>query len=295
MPEIIGDTYLRTSLFHPGRDHWLTFVVSSTIRYFHYLFAQGAIGVLGLFFFLAGIWLLLSGAKGLPINLKSAGPRTVGVLLLSPFVVNCGLALMGIYPYGGTRHNSILSGFALSGVAIGLTCWRVAGRWLNPGIVVVLAICNLFPAPTGPYIQPRNQTRGLMHDAIEFVRNSIPQNSMIVTDNGGGLLLTYYLCDQDHYQPTVRTFVTLQCADHRIITPEPQFQDRLLASLQSPAAEMYGLSPGVEVWMFEAGWITAGRKHDAQQEIRRLKCASPRQFGSNILVCKTVLGDKGEN
>ncbi len=290
MPEVIGDTYLRTSLFQPERDHWLTFIVRVSIRYFHYLFAQGTVGVLGLFFFLVGIWQLLVKRQGLLPNLGSNSPRTFGVFLLSPLVLNCGLALIGVYPFGGTRHNSILAGFALSGAALGLSRLRIAGRWLKPGIVAVLAICNLFPAPTGAYIQPANQRTVLMRDALHFVRHSIPQNSVIVTDNGGGLLLTYYLCDQPAYPATLTMFVKLHCGGHQIVIPEPNAQGHLVASLQPPAAALYGLPPGTEVWVFEAGWITAGRQHDAGQEIRRVKCASPRQFGQNIFVCKTVLG-----
>jgi uncharacterized membrane protein len=292
MPELITDTYLRSSIFHPGQDHVLSFVAHAVIRFFHYLFAQGAVGVLGLFFFLAGEWLLLVKRQGLLPQLKSNSARIFGLLLLLPLVLTCGLALIGAYPFGGTRHDSILAAFAMSGVALALTHAQrhVAGKWLKPVLVVVLALCNFFPNPTGAYIRPDNQRTALMRDALRFVRDSIPENSIIVTDNGGGLILARYLCSDITYDPWVTTPVTLHCADRRIALPEPLSQERLVASSEPPNAALYGLRPGTKVWVFEAGWITAGRKHDAAQEIRRLNCAAPRQFGKNIFICKTVLG-----
>ena len=290
MPEVIGDTYLRNSLFQPGRDHWPIFAANTTIRFFHFLFSQSIVGVLGLLFFLAGVWLLLVRGRGLRADQGSNSPRILGFLLFAPLVLSCSLALIGVYPFGGTRHNSILALFALPGVALGLSRLPVAGKWVQTGVAAVLVVCNVFPAPTGAYIQPANQRASLMGDALQFLRHSIPPNSVIVTDNGGGLLLTNYWCDHARYDPSAATSVMLQCADHQIALPAPMSQERLAASEQPPKASDYGLPPGSEVWVFEAGWITSGRKHDASQEIRRLNCASPRQFGQNILVCKTVLG-----
>ena len=41
------ETWLGSSIYHPGHDHLVLFVLRTTIRLFHFLFSQGAVGVLG--------------------------------------------------------------------------------------------------------------------------------------------------------------------------------------------------------------------------------------------------------
>ena len=48
MSQALADTYLRGAVFHAGQDRVLPFIVKANIRLFHYMFSQGAVGVLGL-------------------------------------------------------------------------------------------------------------------------------------------------------------------------------------------------------------------------------------------------------
>jgi hypothetical protein len=152
-----------------------------------------------------------------------------------------------------------------------------------------MTACNLFPAATGAYIRPKDQRRSFMTAAVNFLR-ALPPDTVIVTDNGGGLLLTYYFCGENHdpYH-TAGNVMRMRCGNQWVVTPDPDTQDRLLITDHPPTAAMYGLPPGSAVWIFEAGWITGGKKHDASREIHRLKCSNPLQFGRNILLCKIVL------
>ncbi len=193
-PQTLADSYLRGSIFHPGEDRLLPFVLKSNIKVFHYLFSQGAIGAVGLLLFLVGVTLLLRGAGSEPVTGKPTS-RQLGLLLILPFAVNCATAIAGAYPYGGTRHNSYLAGFAMSGVAISLARWRPARSWAKPGaLVIALALCNFTVMPGGVYIKPRNQRIGLMRRAMASVERSVPEGSTLVTDFEGGLALDYYLC-----------------------------------------------------------------------------------------------------
>ena len=59
IPSEIASTWLRSSIFNPGEDHFIKFAVSKTVRLFRYLFSHGTIGVLALGLFLFAIVLLV--------------------------------------------------------------------------------------------------------------------------------------------------------------------------------------------------------------------------------------------
>src|SRR5207237_10235666 len=129
------------------------------------------------------------------VDRRNPSSRQLGVLLLAPFVINCAMALGGVYPYGGTRHNSYLALFALPGIAVALDLWRSPKIWMKSlAITLALAICNLFVVPAGAYIRPKNQRRQLMMQAMDWMHRLLPANAIIFTDLEGGLLLSYYYC-----------------------------------------------------------------------------------------------------
>ena len=291
LPQEISDTWLRTSIFHSGREHGAVFAVRNTIRLFHYFFSQGAIGVLALLLFVVGTGWLVWRERGETANDDRPSSRQLGFLLLFPFAVNCGLALTGIYPYGGTRHNAMLEIFATPGISIGLACWKSSPAWLKPaGIAAALLFCNLFPNPTGAYIRPRDQHKPLMTNAVDFLRDSAPPSSIVVADNGGGLLLSYYLCHRNvvQFQPPYQPFQESHCGNYSVITSAPVFSARVdTAALQS-IGQYYALTPGTPVWIFEAGWIV-DKEHDPAAELRQAGCPDPRMFGRNVVMCRTAI------
>src|SRR5204862_30706 len=82
--------------------------------------------------------------------------------------------LGGVYPYGGTRHNSYLAAFAVPGIAVALARWRSPKIWMTPlAITLALAICNLVVVPAGAYIRPKNQRRQLMMQAMDWMHRSL--------------------------------------------------------------------------------------------------------------------------
>jgi 4-amino-4-deoxy-L-arabinose transferase-like glycosyltransferase len=282
------DTWLASSIYHPGRDHVVVFLFRTTIRLFHFLFSQGAVGVLGFLFFVIGVAGLCMGDRRFPPAPGRPGPRQLGLLLVLPFVVNCSLALAGLYPYGGTRHNAVLAGFAMSGIAIGLSRWTDHGRWGRPlvlAVALVLVVCNVFPTPTGAYIQPRNQSKKLMEESLQFVRQ-IPPGSVLLTDNGGGLSLSYYLCHQRviQYELPFKPFLQSDWSGLHLITPAPNFKtlpDRSALSAIDPHIRE---TPSAQVWFFQAGWIAG--KEDIRRTMLQTGCRDPRKFGQNILLCQ---------
>src|SRR5215831_21336947 len=105
LPQQIADTWLRSSIYHRGEQNPFAFIVTATMRVFRFDFGNNVIGVVGLMLFVIGILILVRDRNSAPGAYKPSA-RLLGALLLLPFVINCGLAVIGRYPYGATRHNA---------------------------------------------------------------------------------------------------------------------------------------------------------------------------------------------
>src|SRR6185437_12081845 len=219
--ESIADSYLSRSVLHAGQNP-LWFIGRSNLRLFHYFFSQGAVGVCGLLLFLLGIALLVKPTPSQ--GASNATQRYLTLLFVFPLAVNCALGLARLYPYGGTRHDSYLSIFVFSGIAVALTTLAAIVKWWVPAtLALVLVICNFFPAPTDQYIRLRDQNRSLMKNAVQLLR-TLPTNSVILTDDQGGLLLSYYMCGSKVVQieqSPFQLFMRSRCGEHEVISLDP--------------------------------------------------------------------------
>lgn len=289
---ILG-TYLRRSVLQPGQNP-LVFIARSNLRLFHYFFSQAAVGAVALALFLIAIALLFRGGS----NVRSTqlpSDRQFAVLLTLPLVVNCILAVFKAYPYGGSRHDSYLSIFALSAVAIALARWNPRLPLAKPALIgVVLAACNLFPTPQGEYIRRKDQSRKLMTDAIASL-NALPPKSTILTDDQGGLLLSYYLCNNMRVaqieQPHFEFFMRARCGDKSVISLDPDlwiFKAETFPETLRSAQQTYSLAPGTPLWFFQAGWFI-DKERSLREELRGYGCSNPQDFGRNMLLCRITV------
>jgi hypothetical protein len=291
MPQEIAETWLRRSIFHPGERNAAAFIAVQTLRVFTYLFSHGFVGALALLAFLVGVIALLRRKPSWDERGPSA--RELAILFIVPFLANCGAAFVGIYPYGGTRHNAILAPFALGGAAIGLAMVAPRSAWSSRVkhvvIVALLALCNFFPAPP-PLIKARNHSTALMTDAINYLQQTAPPGSVIFADYESALVLGYYACGHGIVQifPPVKQFAKADCSSRTAISARPEewrFKADNLQSELSSAAASYGLERGAKVWLFDAGWI-----NDLAPAISRSSdCLEPHFFGENILICQLTV------
>ena len=283
----VSETYVRKSLYRPGDAHLASFIALQTLRFFTYLFSHGVVGSLALVLFVAGLAFLLKG--------KAAGngrvaPRKLALLLALPFLVECGTALAGIYPYGGTRHCILLAPFAVAGVSIGLSALSPARFWTKSSLIAAtLAVCNVFPSPP-PMIRPRNQSRTLMAHAVAALRQSAAPGSLILADYQSGLLLGYYLCGHGIVQefPPYVSFAKAGCGPYAVFTARPERWKFHAGEFPDQLAELtanYGLAPDTKIWLFNTGWIT-----DSAPALEKAECPSPRNFGENIVFCELTVG-----
>jgi hypothetical protein len=290
MAQGIAETWLRKSIYHPGENQVAAFVAAQTLRVFTYLLSHGVAGTLALAAFVVGMASLLKK----PSTGKRPAARELALLLGLPFVVNCAVALAGLYPYGGTRHNAFLALFGLSGAAIGLAAWKPRRNWIRPLVIFSsLALCNRFPAPP-PQIKAKNHRRVLMKDAVESLRGPAAAGSIIFADYQSGLLLGYYVCGHGVVQmfPPFPAFARNECGPYTAITTRPQewkFYASALPGQLASAAQAYHLAPGTKLWLFDAGWITDSTPV-LREQLRHLGCAAPHSFGENILLCQFEVG-----
>ena len=289
----IADTWLRVSIYHPGQDHPVVFVVTRTVRLFRYFFSNGTIAVLALLVFVAGV-VLLTLDRGLRPSDRKATPRQIALLLTLPFVITAAIAVAGIYPYGGTRHDVLLASFAMSGVAVGLaqigSYFHFSKYWQRLAIVgVALGIGSLHPFPTPPFIKPQNQNRQLMTQAMNTLRRDVPRDSVLVTDYEGGLMLSYYLCPNRVVDiETAQAFLHSTCGDYRVVASSPDlwaYDLQTLPAALGDAQQESAVGAKVSLWLFQAGWID-DKQAEWVGELAQFGCRSPRLFGQNIFLCR---------
>jgi hypothetical protein len=295
LPQDIAETWLRASLFHHGEDHLASFILTRTTRLFRYLFSQGTIGVIALLLFILAIAFLLRD-KGQARGFRKPTPRHLALLLVLPFLIALGASFAGFYPYGGTRHDSILSGFAITGASIGLARLNLPWdwKWLKPlALAVGLTICHLFTFPVPPFIPRKNQNRKFMSAAIQFIRQTVPPGSVLYVDEPGGLVLGYYLCGNSvvPFENQSQPFMTSRCGPYQTVAPSRRLRSFDPDTFRGTAEEMqrrHQLNLAPQVWMFQSGWI------DWQEDLwiaqlRPYGCYDPHRFGPNILVCQMML------
>lgn len=296
MAQGIAETWLRKSIYHPGENSLLLFPAQQTLRVFTYILSHGFLGAVALLVFLAGIVGLLRQKTSLPRTqlAPQPTPHQLTLLIGLPFVANCAVAIAGLYPYGGTRHNVYLAPFVIAGVAIGFAAWKPRPIWIRTLVLLLcLSFCNWFPAPP-PMIRARNHQRALMNRGVAFLSQSAPPGSILFADYQSGLLLGYYLCGHrvvEEFGP-LDPYYRAECGPYAVITTQPQewkFYSTDLPRQFAGAVSTFTLAPGTKLWLFDAGWITDSAP-PLRKELPQFGCPAPHDFGENILICELTVG-----
>lgn len=119
--------WLHDSYFQGGDTSPLRFAARQTLSLFAHVFSTPAAGAAALLLFLTAlVWL-------------AREDRPMALLLVLPFLVNLGVGLAGLYPYGGTRHSIFLGLFACAGAGTALARVTRDRRWVSVGLALLLA------------------------------------------------------------------------------------------------------------------------------------------------------------
>jgi hypothetical protein len=283
---------LANSYFHWGHDHLALFIFARSFGVFQYVFGQLAVGdVAGLMFFAGVAILLMSKAPSAPCRPRSHEP---GIFLLLPFVLNCAAALLDLYPYGGTRHSTILAPFAVAGVSFTLA--QLTSRRIFRGAAAALLVvvtCHFFGAPHRPYMLRSDQSSANMTAAMDFIHRQVSPTDRIFVDFQSNYFLRYYLC-RERISPADAVLVgfhTFQCGGYHVISTDYRtniFTNEIFLSQWRDVIRLFTLKPGDTVWVFQAGWDihVADQLKDKYAEFRNL---SPHSFGRNITIFKLTV------
>jgi hypothetical protein len=276
----MGDAYLSHSYFVPGRVNPLLFIIGRTVGVFQYTFRQLLVGDLAFVLFIAGIVLVF---RRQPAS-SGVTPRQLGFLLLFPFILNCTAALVRAYPYGGTRHCSLLIPFAVTGTSVALV--QLLKNRLTLAIAVALLIaliCNLITAKQYPYIAPNAQRIENMRAAMDFIHNQVAPGEPIFVDAQTNLMLGHYLCNQRPITPnrSVPGFVSYECGGHQVIASVTKyiFTARTFYDQWQEMVSKYHMQPGSKIWAAQMGWDTYVAFELANFPEFRL---TPHYFGNEI-------------
>jgi hypothetical protein len=277
------DSWLYKSYFHPGHGNAVVFALARTFSVFQFLLGQSVVGDAAVLGFAAGIIFLVRGSIRLPASAPDR--RMLALLLVLPFVLNCAAGLMGVYPYGGTRHCVYLAIFGLTG--IGLCIAGIGGDRIIRVMAITLtliAVCWAFRSIRHPYIYRTDQNRANMQRALNFIR-TIPESELIFVDYESSLELGHYLCDQQpiHYDGSIPGFLVFDCNGHRIVSTINDlwaFDPQIFSEQWKRFIATAGLRPDDEVWVAQAGWIVT-LADDLQKNGMVLQVHS---FGKNIQI-----------
>jgi uncharacterized membrane protein len=290
---------LPNSFFHRGHDHLLSFAFARTFGTFQFLCSQLAIGDLAGLIFLIGIVLLFrktptqasvisssnnsvisSEAKrpegsfgevekpALVINQNStnaASPqnrsslRLFAIFLLLPYILNCAVAYADLYPYGGTRHSSFISLFAIAGISYALTIiFRAHAPRAIAVIIIAIILCQLLGSPHRPYMTRRDQSKANMTTAITTIKNQAAPGSLLFIDLQTNFLLQNYLCPTAVPDTTsLPGFWTYSCSGYTVVSTTPDqsiFTSDLLFKKWIAFTHTSAFHPGQPVWIFQSGW-----------------------------------------
>jgi hypothetical protein len=276
------ESWLYKSYFHPGNGSAIAFAVARTFSLFQFVLGQSVVGDVAALAFAAGVVFLIGGKFPLPAS--APGRRALALLLVLPFVVNCSAGLLGIYPYGGTRHCVYLAVFGLTGIAVFIA--RMAGGRPGRAIAITLAlvgICWAFRSIRHPYIERADQKRIHMQQALAFMRENIAPSEPIFVDYESSLELGHYLCEQKPivYDGTLPGFLVFTCGGHRVVSTNHDlwaFDPRTFAEQWKQLVAAARLKPEDRVWVAQAGWIVT-LADDLEKKGGELEIHS---FGRNI-------------
>jgi hypothetical protein len=246
--------WLKRLYFRPGVVTPASFLGTSSVDLFQFLFASTA-GTYVLWLFIAGVlWMVTAGILKKRFDLVS-----FGVFLLLPFALAFTAAMVGVYPYGGTRHLVFLVLFAVAGV--GFLVANAFNQKLIPVLILMAVITPYWHRHRLPDPQDMDreaQKKAWMTEALAYLHAAVPRNQPLFTDYQASIMLAYYLGRDQPPQPMV------ECSGIRE-TKYGSYRVVIVPGWSATAAEMLtGLhrwrsacsteTPENSFWIFDSGW-----------------------------------------
>jgi len=282
--------WMRNSYYRAGQGNVLLFIFARTVGVMQFLFGQLAVGDVLFLLFVAGIALVFLNCTG---RRNFGKCWQLGVLFLLPFALNCAAAIVGKYPYGGTRHCVYLGLFAIAAISYALA--RIVRNRVGGALgvaLLIVALCAAFGHPHRPYMMRQDQSKSYMTHAVEAIQRHISSGGTIVVDSQTGFLLRYYLCPKAPFTDApVHTLRTYQCGGYRVISSPTEiylYNAENFLPRWNEVKRDFALPPGDAVWVLQAGWDVK-LASELQTRFPEFHDLQPQSFGQNITLFKLVV------
>ena len=233
--------WLDTSYFHRDQETPVFFVVRQTAAVFRYFFGSPVAAAVGFFLAAAGV---------VHLALKR---QTSVLLVVLPFLFGAAAGLVGLYPFGGTRHSAYLLPFAAAAIGVAVSAFSAWRRWF---VLLLFAALATLSRGTPAWSAPR-QSLSAMNVAMDQLRRVVPAGSLLFTDFRTGAVLSYYLASDELHteRPGLDHFWERDAGSYCLIrsplwTPGPEsFSDEVERLIK-----VYRLPPGQRFWAIRSGW-----------------------------------------
>ena len=262
-------------------------VIEITARVFQFVFGQLALGDIAFLVFIAAVVILFR-----PTTDKRES-TALALFLTVPFMLACVASMVGLYPYGGTRHSAFLALFVIAGVSVSLSRvrWRsITGRTLA---LTTVLLSTAFGSQHRPYMRREDQSRVHMDAAINALHQQAPANAVLFVDPQTSLQFGHYLCEQKLTPRDTSTpvFESYYCGGFHVITPATNdmiFNVQRFFMEWDRMVHAFSLQEGETIYVIQAGWDT----HLAQdlQGSGGFQALKPQFFGRNISFFNMAVG-----
>jgi hypothetical protein len=244
-------SYLENYYYEAGKETPIGFVwraLSSTSRFMN---GPSPLGLMFDLAFLIGV-ASLCGCQG-------KATRLMALLIICPFVAGFAAAVLRVFPFAGSRHQTYLLPFCAAGVAAGFA--RLQSMRASPIILLLGAAIGtwLFIHGPTPDNAPEVMPIGNMTAAIKYVRETVPFGQALFVDKETLFVLGYYLAPKgtnlDLFHLKKEDEVRL--GGYRIIKTINSgwaFNPDELLQQVSQSARASRLPPGDPLWVFSVAW-----------------------------------------
>jgi len=233
--------WLDTSYFRSDQETPVFFVVRQTAAVFHYFFGSPIAAAVGFSLAAAGV---------VHLALKR---QTSVLLVVLPFLFGAAAGLLGLYPFGGTRHSVYLLPYAAAAIAVAVSAFSGWRPWLV--LLLFGALVTLFRG--APVWSAPRQSLSAMNVAVDQIQRTVPAGSLLFTDYRTGAVLSYYLARNslNTERPGLDHFWERDAGSYCLVRSPIWAPDlKSFGDEVERLTRAYRLPPGQRFWVIRNGW-----------------------------------------
>jgi Dolichyl-phosphate-mannose-protein mannosyltransferase len=183
----------------------------------------------------------------------TAPPRDYAALLVLPLLIGCAGALLGLLPFGGSRHVSYLLPFVAAGTAFGAS-FVLRGK-LTPLVLGTLLGLPLWLLHVSPTNNPAFMPRANLDASLAYLAEALPEGGLLLVDDQTWHVLRGHL-DPWASPTSDDDLKVVQLGPHRVAARTTRWclLPRSVAPYVSRNTRALGLGPRDPVWIMSVGW-----------------------------------------